>query len=278
MQHVASPIATIKDVTYSYNSNPSYFVLDSISFTVNEGDLLGIIGPNGAGKSTLFRCMLGLIRDYTGYITLFDYDVRKNKNILQKVGYISQIRSIEQNFPATVEEVVSLGIIGKRNGASSSKNKDKISSAIEIVDLTEYKDKRIGELSGGQQQRVLIAKSIVNDPMLLILDEPTTSVDQQTQDKFYALIQKLNHDKKISIIWASHDLNAVHKLANKVACINRNMFFHGDTPEFFENQELLKMYSESAMQAHMQFHFSAKDNNINNNNRNSRESLNHHGI
>jgi zinc transport system ATP-binding protein len=96
--------------------------------------------------------------------------------------------------------------------------------------------------------------------MLLILDEPTTSVDQQTQYKFYALIEKLNHDKKISIIWASHDLNAVHKIANKVACINRNMFFHGDAPEFFENQELLKMYSESAMQAHMQFHLSSKDN------------------
>jgi zinc transport system ATP-binding protein len=260
VQRVASPIANIKDVTYSYNSNPCYFVLNSISFTVNEGDLLGIIGPNGAGKSTLFRCMLGLIEDYSGRITLFDNDVRKNKNVLQKVGYISQRRSIEQNFPATVQEVVSLGIIGKRNWDSFSKYKEKIDSAIEIVELTEYKNRRIGELSGGQQQRVLIAKSIVNDPMLLILDEPTTSVDQQTQDKFYALIEKLNHDKKISIIWASHDLNAVHKIANKVACINRNMFFHGDTPEFFENQELLKMYSESAMQAHMKFHLSSNDN------------------
>ena len=76
---------------------------------------MGIIGPNGAGKSTLFRCMLGLIEDYSGSITLFDSDVRKNKNVLQKVGYISQRRSIEQNFPATVQEVVSLGIIGKRN-------------------------------------------------------------------------------------------------------------------------------------------------------------------
>lgn len=160
--------------------------------------------------------MLGLIEDYSGSITLFDSDVRKNKNVLQKVGYISQRRSIEQNFPATVQEVVSLGIIGKRNWDSLSKYKEKIDSAIEIVELTEYKNRRIGELSGGQQQRVLIAKSIVNDPMLLILDEPTTSVDQQTQDKFYALIEKLNHDKKISIIWASHDLNAVHKIANKV--------------------------------------------------------------
>jgi zinc transport system ATP-binding protein len=260
VQRIASPIVHIKDVTYSYNSNPHCFVLNSITFTVNEGDLLGIIGPNGAGKSTLFKCMLGLIEDYSGCITLFDNDVRKNKNILQKVGYVSQRRSIEQNFPATVQEVISLGIIGKRKWDSLSKYKEKIDSAMEIVELTEFKNRRIGELSGGQQQRVLIAKSIVNDPVLLILDEPTTSVDQHTQDKFYALIEKLNHDKKISIIWASHDLNAVHKIANKVACINRNMFFHGDTPEFFENQELLKMYSESAMQAHMQFHLSLNDN------------------
>jgi zinc transport system ATP-binding protein len=130
-------------------------------------------------------------------------------------------------------------------------------SALEIVGLSEHKNKRIGELSGGQQQRILIAKSLVNDPKLLILDEPTTSIDKDTQDKFYSLIKKLNLEKKISIIWASHDLDdldAVHKLANKVACINSKMFFHGDTPEFFENKELLKLYSESAMQAHMSSH------------------------
>ena len=100
------------------------------------------------------------------------------------------------------------------------------------MDLSEHKNERIGELSGGQQQRVLIAKSLVNDPKLLILDEPTTSIDQATQDKFYSLIKKINLEKKISIIWASHDLDAVHKLANKVACINRKMFFHGDTCGF----------------------------------------------
>ena len=144
---MASAVTVVNDVAYSYNNAPSSLVLDSISFTVNEGDLLGIIGPNGAGKSTLFKCMLGLIGDYRGQITIFDHNIRKNKNVLQKVGYIPQIRSIEQNFPATVQEIVSLGITGKK---TSTRNKEKIISAIDIVDLSEHKNERIGELSGGQ--------------------------------------------------------------------------------------------------------------------------------
>jgi zinc transport system ATP-binding protein len=250
--------ATITITTKSLAHLFSPYNIDRISFTVNKGDLLGIIDPNGAGKSTLFKCMLGLIEDYRGQITIFGNNIRKNKKVLQRVGYIPQIRSIEQNFPATVQEIVSLGITGKKT--SSKRNKEKIMSALEIVGLSEHKNKRIGELSGGQQQRILIAKSLVNDPKLLILDEPTTSIDKDTQDKFYSLIKKLNLEKKISIIWASHDLDAVHKLAKKVACINSKMFFHGDTPEFFENKELLKLYSESAMQAHMRVHFDKKNN------------------
>jgi zinc transport system ATP-binding protein len=273
LQDITSDVAVVNDVSYSYNNHPSSFVLDNISFTVTEGDLLGIIGPNGAGKSTLFKCMLGLIEDYRGQITIFGNNIRKNKKVLQRVGYIPQIRSIEQNFPATVQEIVSLGITGKKT--SSKRNKDKITSALEIVGLSEHKNKRIGELSGGQQQRILIAKSLVNDPKLLILDEPTTSIDKDTQDKFYSLIKKINLEKKISIIWASHDLDAVHKLAKKVACINSKMFFHGDTPEFFENKELLKLYSESAMQAHMRVHFDKKNNG---NNGNDSDGLTYHRI
>jgi zinc transport system ATP-binding protein len=115
----------------------------------------------------------------------------------------------------------------------------------------------------------------------LILDEPTTSIDQDTQDKFYALLKKLNQKNKISIIWASHDLDAVNKLANKVACINRSMFFHGDAHEFFENDELLKTYSESAMQAHMHLHLGKEDrkgdNSNNSNNTNSDNKGTHTG-
>ncbi|MFZ0510882.1 MAG: hypothetical protein WAM14_04680, partial [Candidatus Nitrosopolaris sp.] len=100
----------------------------------------------------------------------------------------------------------------------------------------------------------LIAKALVNDPKLLILDEPTTSVDVETQNKFYTLVKNLNQKNNISIIWASHDLDAVNKIANKVMCLNRTMFFHGDTSEFFGSNELIRMYSESSMQLHMHSH------------------------
>ena len=239
------PVVEIDRLSYAYFGN---LVLDNISFSIDEGDLLGMIGPNGAGKTTLFSCMLGLIGGYSGIIKIFDHDIKKSTNALRSIGYIPQRKTIEQNFPATVEEIVSLGIM---NGKIS---KGKISSALDTVGLLAQKDQRIGELSGGQQQRVLIAKAIVNEPKLLILDEPATGVDLETQNKFYALLKKLNQEKKITIIWASHDLDAVNRIANSVACMNRSMFFHGKTHEFFENPDLLKAYSESSMQAHMHLH------------------------
>jgi zinc transport system ATP-binding protein len=244
---------SVKNLTYSYkvgSTSLSSNVLDNISFSVNKGDLLGVIGPNGAGKTTLFSCMLGLFKDYQGEVRIFDHDIKKNSNlILQRIGYIPQQKSIDQGFPATVQEIVSLGMIGKKNGS-----KEKVASALEMVDLSGQNHRRIGELSGGQQQRVLIAKALVNEPKLLILDEPTTSVDVETQNKFYTLVKNLNQKNGLSIIWASHDLDAVNKIANKVMCLNRSMFFHGDTSEFFGSNELIRMYSESSMQLHMRSH------------------------
>ena len=237
-------VVEINDLSYAYSGS---LVLDKISFSIKEGDLLGMIGPNGAGKTTLFSCMLGLLNDYSGTIKIFGDDIKKSRKAFRHVGYIPQRKAIEQNFPATVEEIVSLGISGKIS-------EDRIVSALETVNLLVQKEKRIGELSGGQQQRVLIAKAIVDNPKLLILDEPATGVDLETQIKFYALLKKLNHEKKITIIWASHDLDAVNRLASSVACINRSMFFHGKTHEFFDNADLLKAYSESSMQAHMHLH------------------------
>jgi zinc transport system ATP-binding protein len=237
-------VIKLENVTYRYNSD---LVLEDISFKADEGDLLGIIGPNGAGKTTLFSLILGLLEGYQGKITLFDEDIRNNRKVLKKIGYIPQKNIIDKGFPATVEEIVSLGVFER-------KTKDKIISAIKTVGLLEQKHKRIGDLSGGQQQRILIAKALVNEPQLLILDEPTTGIDLETQNKFYALLRKLNSENKITIILASHDLDAINKLANKIACINRKMSFHGDAREFFGNEQLLKSYSESSMQAHMHLH------------------------
>ena len=242
-------IVEIDRLSYEYSGN---LVLNNISFSIGEGDILGIIGPNGAGKTTLFSCMLGLLDDYTGMIKIFGEDVKnKNGKVFKSIGYIPQKKTIEQNFPATVEEIVSLGITTTVSGKIS---REKIESALETVDLLVQKDRRVGELSGGQQQRVMIAKAMVNNPKLLILDEPVTGIDLEAQNKFYSLLKKLNQEDRITIIWASHDLDAVNRLATSVACINRSMFFHGKTREFFENPDLLKAYSESSMQAHMQLH------------------------
>ena len=106
---------------------------------------------------------------------------------------------------------------------------------------------------------MLIAKALVNDAKLLILDEPTTSIDVETQNKFYSLIKTLNQKNQVTILWSSHDLDSINKLANKLACINRTTFFHGNTNEFFSSSELLKMYSESIMQAHIHMHLNQNE-------------------
>ena len=245
------PIIKVTGLSYYYDSLPT---LDNISFTVGKGDFLGIIGPNGAGKTTLFQCMLGIVGNYKGEINLFGSDIKQNKKILQKIGYVPQKKSVEQTFPATVEEIVSLGVIGMKN------RRDDIDMAIDFVELGSYRDKRIGELSEGQQQRAIIAKALAKQPELLILDEPTTGIDSASQERFYDLLTKLNKDKGITIVWSSHDMNAVERLANKVACIDRKLFFHGQSEDFFGNEERMKSYVEFAMQAHMNLHFGNKIN------------------
>jgi zinc transport system ATP-binding protein len=238
------PLVSVQSVSYKYNSES---VLENVSFDIEEGDFLGIIGPNGAGKTTLFHCMLGLLNSYSGRITILNQDIKKYKKIFKKIGYIPQRKSIDQKFPLTVEELVSLSL--PRN---TSKNI--VVEILKQVRLFTMKDKIIGQLSGGQQQRVLIAKALVNNPIILILDEPTNELDPKSQNDFYSLLKELNEKNKITIIWSSHDMDAVNKYANKVSCINKRMFFHGDKGEFFSSEDNIKNYSESTMQIHMHSH------------------------
>ncbi len=237
-------IVEISDLTVQY---PDVKALDNVSFVVNQGDFLGIIGPNGAGKSTLFDCMLGLYTKYDGIIKFFGHDIKKSKSYLHEIGYVPQKPIFEKNFPVTVTEVVRMGL-------KNESNEDKIDEILQQLWIHELRNRRIGELSGGQQQRVFIAKALVNDPTILILDEPVTGIDQQSMDLFYSILRELNSKQKITIIWSSHDLDAVNQLANHVACLNRTLFFHGESEEFFSNDELVKQYSEASMQEHMHHH------------------------
>lgn len=237
-------VVEIKNLTVQY---PGVRALDNVSFSVDQNDFLGIIGPNGAGKSTLFSCMLGLNTQYNGSIHFFGENIRVTKKYLRDVGYVPQKPIFEKNFPVTVKEIVRMGLRQKSN-------EERVDKVLQDVWIHELSHKRIGELSGGQQQRVFIAKALVDDPKVLILDEPVTGIDTQSTELFYGILHELNKKQNITIIWSSHDLDAVNKLANKVACLDRTLFFHGISDEFFSNEELVKKYSEASMQKHMHNH------------------------
>ena len=191
--------------------------------------------------------MLGLLTKYEGTIKFFGKDIKESKQYLSKIGYVPQKPVFEKNFPATVREVVRMGM--KRDS-----NEKRVDEVLQDVWIHELGHRRIGELSGGQQQRVFIAKALVNNPKLLILDEPITGIDAQSTELFYGILRELNEKQNITIIWSSHDMDAVNRLANKVACLNRTLFFHGEPNEFFTNEELVKQYSEASMQEHMHHH------------------------
>jgi len=236
-------IVDIKKLSVDYSGIKA---LDDISFGIAKGDFLGIIGPNGAGKSTLFKCMLGLHTQYDGTIKVFGNDVRDSRKYLSQIGFVPQKPVVDRNFPATIREVLSM--------SQNTSDSEKIDEALQKVWMHELADRRIGDLSVGQQQRVFIAKALVNSPKILVLDEPITGIDQYNQDLFFQILGELNTKEKISIIWSSHDLDAVERLANKVACLNRTLFFHGVSEEFFSDDEMLKKYSETSMQMHMHHH------------------------
>jgi len=236
-------IVDIKKLSVDYSGIKA---LDDISFGIAKGDFLGIIGPNGAGKSTLFRCMLGLHTQYDGTIKVFDQDIRDSRKYLSQIGFVPQKPVVDRNFPATVREVLSM--------SQNSSDSEKVDEALQKVWMHELADRRIGDLSVGQQQRVFIAKALVNSPKILVLDEPVTGIDQYNTDLFFQILGELNTNEKLSIIWSSHDLDAVERLANKVACLNRTLFFHGVSEDFLSDDEMLKKYSETSMQMHMHHH------------------------
>ena len=260
-------ILHVQNLTISYGA---HVAVDDISFDVKAGDLLGIVGPNGSGKTTLFRAIFEL-QPYSGTISLFGYGRDRFQSLLPLVGYVPQKIAFEPNFPATVHDVVSMGIIPAKRAARGEelvrnhgyswnhtyrdikKTDSRVEEVLKTVKIDHLGSRRIGELSGGEQQRVFIATSLINDPMILVLDEPVTSVDVESQTRFYDVVTEINRNGT-TIVWSSHDLDALEKYASKVACMNRKLFFHGHKEDFFADEDILKTYTESTMQAHMHGH------------------------
>ena len=195
----------ISKLDFSYNGEE---VLKNISFSIKEGDFVGIIGPNGSGKTTVIKIILGLLEPKNGSVKLFGTPIENFTN-WKNIGYIPQKYSLDKNFPATVKELFSL--VSKKTPSEDLLKK---------LGITKLLDKKFIELSGGQQQRVMTAMALINNPKLLILDEPSVGVDVKVQREFYKLLHNLSDDEGITIILVSHDISMISKYAKSVLCID----------------------------------------------------------
>jgi len=224
-------LVTMKDITFTHERR---LVLNHVNFAIPRGSFMGLIGPNGGGKTTLIRLILGLLRPDSGQITLFDQPIRQFKR-WNKIGFVSQkSNAFNGGFPATVFEVVSMGLTAKIGYGKfmKRKHKDNIHRAIEQVGMEDYVKENIGNLSGGQQQRVFIARSLVNEPELLILDEPTVGVDTENVQRFYELLHQLHTKHNVTLLFVTHDTGIMTKYATDICCLNKELHFHGHPDEY----------------------------------------------
>jgi zinc transport system ATP-binding protein len=241
MSEQAKPIVEIRDVSVRYPNG--VLALDGINIDVNQKDLIALLGPNGAGKSTLLKVILGLIRPTSGSVNLFgSQELSKN---LKYVGYVPQSAQVrDPNLPFSVYETVMLGRTphaGLFHGVGA-RDRQKVEETLKLFEIYELKDRKIGQLSGGQSQRVFLAKAMVADPKLLLLDEPTSGVDTSSKSEFYKILERLNNERGITVILSSHDVGVITKIANRVLCINRSQFFCGENADFSASVEIHKVY------------------------------------
>ena len=236
-------VLSVHELFFQYNSAE---ILSNISFRLQGGDYLGIVGPNGSGKSTLIKLTLGLLQPSKGAIKLFGINMT-NFADWHKVGYLPQrINSLNPHFPATVREIVGLGLLSAKSYPRRiTKNDEKaINNALGLVDILDIKNKLIGELSGGQQQRVLIARALVNEPELLILDEPTTALDPEAREKFFNTLKDLNEHKKVTLIIITHDIGTIGKYASRLLYLDKQVVFYGGFDDFCVSSEMSSYFGE----------------------------------
>jgi len=237
-------IIEVENVSFAYDGKNN--VLEHMTLDIHQGDYIGFVGPNGAGKTTLLKVMLKLLIPQKGSVKLFGVDIN-NFNDWQKIGYVPQKAvNFDANFPANVFEVVMMGRYSNKNFFQKTTSTDVVAvkDALEKVGMWEYKNKLIGDLSGGQQQRIFIARALVNDPEVIFLDEPTTGVDQKTQDSFYALLQKLNKELGITLVLVSHDILRLTREVMHIACVDKTLTCHVSPDEYLRESKSLNVRGE----------------------------------
>lgn len=217
-------LVDITNLTLGYEGKPN--VLTDVSFSISPDDFLGIIGPNGGGKTTLLKAILGLIEPRSGSITYYDGEARTGS---LNIGYLPQINRIDKKFPISVSQVILSGLTPGKNiwRRYSSKERQKVVEVAGRLGIEELLPCAIGELSGGQLQRVLLGRAIVDNPKLIILDEPSTYVDKLFETNFYKLLGDIN--KEIAIVLVSHDVGTIISQVKNIACVNKGLHYHAGT-------------------------------------------------
>jgi zinc transport system ATP-binding protein len=236
-------ILSVEGLNFRYNSLE---VLSDITFGVETGDYVGLVGPNGSGKTTLIKIILGLMEPGKGKFSIFGVNSWKFQD-WHRIGYLPQRTLFNPFFPATVKEIVSLGLFSMKFRKELHKPEDAmIDEAMRLMDVLDIKSKLIGDLSGGQQQRVLAARALVNEPELLILDEPTTAFDPETRENFFRTLQELNHNKKVTVILVTHDIGSIGKFASKLLYLDKRIIFYGSFEDFCSSADMGSYFGEFA--------------------------------
>jgi zinc transport system ATP-binding protein len=214
------PIIEIKNLDFAYNGEA---VLQGVNLSVEQRDYVAVIGPNGGGKTTLLKLILGLLAPDRGTVRVAG---KSPRNASTRIGYVPQDVHLNTSFPITAMDVVRMGMLdkGKRFGRQTSSWRKEVMAVLDRMEMAAHAHEKIGMLSGGQRQRVFIARALVTRPKLLLLDEPTASIDTKGQTDFYRLLKDLNRDMTILVV--SHDLMAISSHVKSVACVNKDLHYH----------------------------------------------------
>ncbi len=231
-----SSIVELRDVTLSYETG---IVLDSISFKLQTGERVAVIGPNGAGKSTLFKIIAGVLQPGKGTVSVYGH--QPGGHIC--ISYLPQRSHVDWRFPVSVADVVMMGRVGKMGLLRWPRRSDwaTVYHALEEVDLAAYARRQISELSGGQQQRMFIARALAQEAELMLMDEPLTGLDLQSEEAIFKVLDSLRQ-RKVTVLVATHDLEQASQRFDRVMLLNRRLLGFGLAREVFTSEHLVAAY------------------------------------
>lgn len=223
---------------------PSNVALEDVTFSLGRGDFLGIIGPNGSGKTTILRTVLGLERPVAGVVSVLGARGSDVARVRPRIGYVPQRRAIDPGFPITVFDAALTGAYGAAGlfRSPTAAHRRRTHEALAAVGLTDSAGHVAGHLSGGQQQRLFIARALVQDPEVLLLDEPTSAVDVGTRAAIVELVRQLHVERHLTTLYVTHDINEVLPCVDKVMYLNRTVRAFGPCSEVMDRKTLEQLY------------------------------------